>query len=191
MEEEKDENQNEEDFEQDLDDVPNENEIAVNKRFWGHYTTKITTQRGLILPEGCLKTLRAWKADSVLLWRESYQTLSLFVLEMAEKIEAKYRSLVTEKIEKNIDPLKRAAIKKFFRILLSNRQLVAISVNGKITLSKDTLELLDAKPGNYLHLIGLNERLLIMNDRLYEKHYGKEVEKQYYKYGIKIHLLNF
>ena len=180
----KDERTNENDYEF-IDEYPESSQGNVedpNKRFLGHYVTKITAQRGIIIPENVLKTLRAWDAEVILLWRESYRTVSLMTLQTGEELEEQYRKAVSDKINEVKESRRKSEIKKYFRILLSNRQTAGISVNGKITLSKDLIESLRAKTGEQLHLLGLGSRLLIMNNAIYDEHYGDAAQKQYFKY---------
>jgi len=157
-------------------------ESAKFAKFLGHFSTKLTTQRGVILPEAILRVIRTWDADSVIIWRESISTVSIMTSQQADEIEKIYKDSVMQKLNDPEYRDERSEIRKFYRMILAGRQMASISVNGKITLSKDMIENLKLKAGEPLHMVGMGSRLLLMNSKIYEQNYGSEAERKYYKY---------
>ncbi|MCD4658009.1 MAG: hypothetical protein K8S87_10775 [Planctomycetes bacterium] len=168
------------DFIDETEDINNES--AKFTKFLGHFSTKLTAQRGVILPEAILKVIRAWDADSVIIWRESISTVSIMTSQQADEIESKYKNAIMQKLNDPEYRDERAEIRKFYRMILAGRHMASISVNGKITLSKDMIENLKLKAGEHLHMVGMGSRLLLMNSKIYEQNYGSEAERKYYKY---------
>ena len=169
-----------EDFQEEL--IDSDTSLPQYKSFVGHFFSKVTPQRGLILPEGILRTLRAWQAESVMLWRETLHTVSLITLQIADEIEASYKTSVLEKISDPEFREERNSIRKFYKMLISNKTIAPLAVNGKITLSKEFLDVIEIKPGQPIHLVGLGKRLILLNAARYEEFYGSEAEKRYFKY---------
>ena len=168
------------DFIDETDDIISES--AKFSKFLGHFSTKLTAQRGVILPEAILKVIRTWDADSVIIWRESISTVSIMTSQQADEIEKQYKDAIMEKLNNPEYRDERTQIRKFYRMILAGRHMASISVNGKITLSKEMIENLKLKAGEALHMVGMGSRLLLMNSKIYEQNYGIEAERKYYKY---------
>lgn len=168
------------DFIDETDDIISES--TKFSKFLGHFSTKLTAQRGVILPEAILKVIRMWDADSVIIWRESISTVSIMTSQQADEIEKQYKDAIMEKLNNPEYRDERTQIRKFYRMILAGRHMASISVNGKITLSKEMIENLKLKAGEPLHMVGMGSRLLLMNSKMYEQNYGIEAERKYYKY---------